>query len=174
MGMKVLYLEDRGLSIENILSGNKNRFEFKFVNTVTGIHELLIIKEGYRTYGAVVIDLSIEMPNLTKSKIIKRIPEFNIEGIPTVCAGNIPLYGYDYYRLVLIKHEEIKNSFINKGRIIIFSGHAAKARTEGLYNETMEIFINTPLIDRAALNATNELFSKLAVIEKNLQPTGGS
>jgi len=161
--MKVLYLEDNDNACKNIEEFNREEFQIDidFVDTITALDEILYEMEEYKNYGAVVIDLSIDMPFFTKEDIVKQIPELGREDVPTTCTEQyIPLYGLDYYKYVIAKRSQTQK-MVEEGRIIFFTGHASKIRSRGLYSEKDPLFKNTRLIDRAEKNATGKLFSIL-------------
>ncbi|GHV09079.1 hypothetical protein FACS1894217_12590 [Clostridia bacterium] len=147
--MKVLYLEDNLLAIDNIQSANMDRFQISFVRTITAFDECLFESAEHCDYGAIVLDLCIEMPRLTKEEIVALIPELNRDDVPSYCiAGkNIPLYGLDYFKHVMSVRNKTKN-LINQGRVIFFSGHAAKIKSRGIYDQKNEMFRNVNLFDR--------------------------
>jgi hypothetical protein len=159
--MKVLYLEDSANSFKNIEDFNRGEFQIDFVNTVTALDEVLYEMEEYKNYCAVVMDLSIDMPFLTKENIVRRIPELDRKDVPTTCTEQyIPLYGLDYYKHVIAKRSQTQK-MVEEGRIILFTGHASRIKSRGLYSEKDPLFENTRLIDRAEENATGKLFSIL-------------
>ena len=177
MSIKVLYLEDNLTSRREIHKFNEDyqesgNHQIDFVNTLTGFDEELYELDGYKTYAVVVVDLSINMPFLTREQIIERIPLLNVKGVPTTCAESIPLYGLDYYKLVVAQRVETKQ-MVEQGRVILFSGHAAKVVSRGLYDKQQEIFKHTELIDRAERDATKKLFSRFSEIEMKLKQHGG-
>ena len=164
--MNILYLEDNPVARKNIADFNAGRHKIDFVDKITALNEILYDEEGYKEYGAVVLDLSINMPLLTRAQIIKRIPLLNKPDVPTTCSDiDIPLYGLDYYRYVIAKRLETRK-MVMEGRIILFTGHAQKIRNKGLYNEKDNDFITTKLIDRAARNATSDLFIEFMNIQE--------
>lgn len=172
MGMKVLLLEDYGKARENVDIYFRNRFQFSYVDTVTALDEFLFDMEGYNEYGALVLDLCINMPLFTREEIVKRIPLLDCADVPTECEAHILLYGLDYFKLVIAQRPETKD-MVESGRVIFFSGHANKIRSKGIYDEKMIVFRHTALIDRAEENAMPCLFSKLSDIEKKLGAQGG-
>ena len=167
--MRVLYLEDRQIGRDNIDDYNQERHEIDFVDTITAFDEFLYEMNGYEKYDAVVIDLAIDMPLLTKDDIVNRIPELNRDEIPTKCIGiTIPLYGLDYFKYVIAVRPETEN-MLKDGRVLFFSGHAKKAKNRGLYDENMEIFKHTKMFDRAERGTTKALFEEFEKIEEARQ-----
>jgi len=176
MVMKILCLEDSDKACDNIeLFNDRHNYQIDFVDTITAFDEIIFYMEGYKTYDAFVIDLCINMPQLTREFIVERIPLLNLPEVPTYCVEgeNIPLYGLDYFRLVIAKRAETE-AMVSEGRVIFFSGHAAKIRTRGDYDESMPVFKHTTLIDRAEQGATSKLFSMLSEIEGNMKKRGGN
>jgi len=183
MGMTVLYLEETYSARKSIIDFSErhyqeDRHKFVFVETVTALDEYIYEMEGYNTYGAIAVDLAVEMSLLPREDIVSRIPLLDRDDVPTKCIddsapGNpsIPLYGLDYFRLVIAKRKETQQ-MVSEGRVVLFSGHAAKIRSRGLYNETLAEFANTQLIDRAERDATGKLFSMLSTIEESLKLRG--
>jgi hypothetical protein len=169
--MKILYLEDNHMAIENIVNVNTDlneRFDIDFVNTIVACDELLFGIDQ-QTYSAIILDLCIEMPQLTKADISAIIPELNRDDVPTYChANNIALYGLDYFKYVMAKNERTK-TLIDQGQVIFFTGHAVKIVNSGLYSVKMDIYKNVSLFDRAEKGATKALFAKLEDIDNTLR-----
>jgi hypothetical protein len=162
--MKILYLEDNLEARKNIELVNDGRFQIDFIDTVTLFHAILFEQKGYESYEAIVMDLNIDMPLLLIEEISKKIPELSEE--PTFCnikGKNIPLYGLDYFiRVITVKNET--KTMLEQGRIIFFTGHAAKIIQQKLYDKEQEEFKHVELLDRA--KDTRRLFFMLERIEK--------
>jgi len=164
--MEILHLENshhaRQVFSSEYGGGYLKGWNLCFEDTITGLHEELYddngfyTYKGYEKYDFVVIDLAISMPSLTKAEICEHIKELNIPEVPMLCEADIPLWGLDYYKHVIAVRPETRK-MVEEGRVILFSGHAAKIREKGLYNEKDPIYVNTRLIDRGVGDSTTEL-----------------
>ena len=57
--MRILYLEDAYSGRVDIVRFNRERYIIDFVDDLTTLHECLFYNEGYKIYGVIVLDLSI-------------------------------------------------------------------------------------------------------------------
>jgi len=165
--MEILYLEDTQTARDIVIETNRDRdnYNFNFCDSIIDFDYFLFEEIGYIFYKAIVMDLCINMPLISKGKIAKQITELDHDSIPTKCASQIPLYGLDYFIKVMYTRPETKK-MIDEGRVIFFSGHAQKIKSEGLYSVEMPEFKNVPLFDRSEDNATYDLFQLLKKIRE--------
>lgn len=166
--MKVLFLEDNEDAKKNIRIVNDDYFTINFVSTVTLFDELIFDQAGFASYDAIVMDLCINMPLMPDEQIKEMIPLLNSDDVPTYCnpeRQSIPLWGLDYFRLVMNEKSETK-SLVEQGRVIFFSGHAERIVKQGLYSADDEMFAHVELLNR--FKHTPKLFEKLKEIEQSL------
>lgn len=154
--VQILITDDAESARKDFCDYFRDEYILDFVDTITSLDEFLYVEEGYKTYAAIMIDLNLDMPNISRERLKKEIPEFKNMDKPIQLEGNIPLYGFDYFTRVILTRPETQQ-MVNEGRIILFSGHAAKIRKEGLF--TNEKYPHTQLIDRA--EGGTEILSQL-------------
>ena len=160
----ILVLEDDIPGREALLRLRRHmsncEFDFVFVETVTGLDELLCGLTSYTDYAAIILCLRIDMPLFTRADIVRRIPALDQPNIPTMLCGHIPLYGLDYFLKVIVPDPAAQTS-IQEGRIILISDHS-KSQIDGLkplYDKSR--FPTVPFFDRADKNATFDLWRHL-------------
>jgi len=160
---KVLIVEDSAEAIygyeRNLQDKYREDFDIAFVDSLITLDEMLYDDEGYKEYDAVAIDLNLEMPQYTYDDLEDDIPEFGDavaagEKLPTELHGEIPLYGFDYFRLVIMARAETQK-MVEEGRIILLSGHAAKLVKEKLFPLEARNCDTVTLIDRADNSVEN-------------------
>ena len=141
--IRVLYLENSKNVRDMYREYFKERIKFDFVNNVEAFDEFLFSDK--ESYDFIFIDLSVNI-NGELTELCEKIAEFKKEKIPTKVKGTLQLIGYDYIKFVMKKREKTKD-LINKGRVIVVSGHYNIMKKEGLITD--EVFKGIPFFDRA-------------------------
>jgi hypothetical protein len=153
--LRILYVEDARKGREALDLIIKKQHDVDFVTDLIALDEYLYDLDGYNKYDVLLIDLSIEMSDISIDELKQVIREFNYAAFKaTELRAQIPLYAFDYFTHVVNTRPETK-TMVKEGRVALISGQAESLKKSGKY--TKVLFPDTPLISRGDKDADKML-----------------
>ena len=113
------------------------------VDNLLDLNYCLYENPGVDEYDLVLLDLAVNMPNLTTRDIREALPQ--MPEYTTSFFDRIKLYGWDYYINIICKQDTTKKESAKK--FILISGHAHLLQEQGIFSK--EKYPSVRLIDKA-------------------------